>query len=212
MVSTASRNLLDAVNTVHDLYYQGGTWCTTFLGVAVLKNPMDLWAYQVLISERRPAIIIETGTYFGGSALYLATLCETLGHGRVLSVDLVPHTYRPPHPRLTYLVGDSAAPETLARVADWAGDDRGMVILDSDHSAAHVSRELDGYAPFVGAGDHLVVEDTNVNGHPTWPSFGPGPAEAVEAWLPGHPAFQVERWREPFLTFNPGGYLKRIAD
>jgi cephalosporin hydroxylase len=56
----------------------------------------------------------------------------------------------------------------------------------------------------------LVVEDTNVNGHPVMPDFGPGPWEAARSWLPSHPDFEVDRAREKFLaTFNPRGYLRR---
>ena len=87
-----------------------------------------------------------------------------------------------------------------------------MVVLDSDHSKAHVRRELDRYREFVTVGSYLVVEDTNVNGHPVMPEHGPGPFEAVQEFLPEHPEFQIDHAREKFLlTYFPGGYLKRIA-
>ena len=85
-----------------------------------------------------------------------------------------------------------------------------MVILDSDHSRDHVLRELELYAPFVTRGCYLVVEDTNVNGHPVVPGFGPGPMEAVTAFLRTAADFTVDHAREKFmLTFNPSGYLRR---
>jgi cephalosporin hydroxylase len=55
------------------------------------------------------------------------------------------------------------------------------------------------------------VEDTNINGHPvkSWP-FGDGPMEALERWLPDHPEFVRDEYRERLMvTFNPRGYLKR---
>ena len=86
-----------------------------------------------------------------------------------------------------------------------------MVVLDSDHSQAHVAAELEAYRSFVAPGCYLVVEDTNINGHPVAADFGPGPMEAVEAFLPRAPEFEVDRSRERFLlTLNPGGYLRRI--
>ncbi len=85
-----------------------------------------------------------------------------------------------------------------------------MVILDSDHSRDHVLRELELYSPLVTPGCYLVVEDTNVNGHPVSPEFGPGPMEAVEAFLETTNDFEVDRSREKLLlTFNPSGYLRR---
>ena len=85
-----------------------------------------------------------------------------------------------------------------------------MVILDSDHTKQHVLDELAAYADLVSPGCYLVVEDTNVNGHPVWPSFGPGPWEAVHEWLPDHPEFRVDKTRERhLLTMHPNGYLLR---
>jgi cephalosporin hydroxylase len=88
-----------------------------------------------------------------------------------------------------------------------------MVVLDSDHTAAHVFAELTLLAPLVTPGCYLVVEDTIVNGNPVLPDFGPGPAEAVARYLALEPSlFVVDRDREKFrLTFNPGGYLRRIG-
>jgi len=85
-----------------------------------------------------------------------------------------------------------------------------LVILDSDHSKAHVLQEMELYAPMISVGSYLIVEDTNLHGHPVLPEFGPGPMEAVAEFLPKNPDFIVDRSREKFfMTFNPGGYLKR---
>jgi cephalosporin hydroxylase len=84
------------------------------------------------------------------------------------------------------------------------------VILDSDHERDHVLNELRLYAPLVSAGSYLIVEDSNVNGHPVVSDFGPGPAEAVEQFLAETEEFEVDRSREKFfLTFNPSGYLRK---
>ena len=86
-----------------------------------------------------------------------------------------------------------------------------MVILDSDHSEDHVTKELEKYHSLVTKGNYLVVEDSNVNGHPVWPQHGPGPMEAILKFIKNNPQFQVDKARERHLvTFNPMGYLKRI--
>ena len=49
-----------------------------------------------------------------------------------------------------------------------------------------------------------------VGGHPVWPSFGPGPFEAVHEILANHPGFVIDPSRERYgISFNPSGYLKR---
>src|SRR4029450_322452 len=124
----------------------GGTWKDTrYLGVPTWKVPLDLWVYQELVWELRPGLIVETGTAHGGSALYLATLCETIGSGEVVSVDIGHWPDRPDHPRLTYLTASSTDPEVVAQVAERAaGAGTVLVVLDSDHSRDHVLAELRG--------------------------------------------------------------------
>jgi cephalosporin hydroxylase len=206
----------DVVEGFHREYYergeQGGTWKQTrWMGVETWKCPLDLWVYQELLHELRPDLVIETGTAYGGSALYLAQLCDLLGQGEVVTIDTQRFEGRPQHPRVTYLFGSSTDDETLSTVAIRA--ERAstvLVLLDSDHRQQHVAAELRAYAPLVTPGSYLVVEDTNVNGHPVFPAFGPGPMEAVEEFLAANPAFEADRAREKFLlTFNPKGFLQR---
>jgi cephalosporin hydroxylase len=86
-----------------------------------------------------------------------------------------------------------------------------LVILDSDHHGDHVARELQAYAPIVTPGSYLIVEDTNLNGNPVAPNFGEGPWEAVRSFLKSHKEFEADPSMEKFLlTFNPGGFLKRV--
>jgi cephalosporin hydroxylase len=206
----------DIVNQFHRLYYEAAphlTWQNTFwMGHRVLKCPNDLWQYQEILHEVRPDLIIETGTCFGGSALYMAHLCDTLGQGRIITVDLEPREGRPVHPRIMYLTGSSVDPAIVSQLTAAARDaTRVMVILDSDHSKDHVSAELRALANLVTPGSYLIVEDTNVNGHPVDLAHGPGPMEALDAFIAERRDFTIDsRGEKFFLTFNPRGYLKRL--
>jgi len=205
------------VREFHRLYYNSGsrTWSRTYwLGTHAQKCPLDLWVYQELLHELRPSIIVETGTAGGGSALFLASICDLLGQGSIVSVDIEARSGRPEHERITYLTGSSTAPEIRRDVEDLVGERNPvLVILDSDHARDHVLEELRIYAPLVTPGSYLIVEDTNVNGHPVSPDHGPGPMEALNAFLGETDEFSVDLDREKFfLTFNPRGYLRRRAE
>jgi cephalosporin hydroxylase len=208
------------VNEFHRLYYglgrRGSTWRDTWwFGVPIMKSPLDLWIYQEILNETRPDVIIETGTARGGSALFLAMMCDFIGRGEVISIDIRATPGRPSHDRIRYFHGSSIDPDIIAQVVESVRNHRRvMVLLDSEHSREHVLRELESYSPLVTEGCYLIVEDTNVNGHPVWPHYGPGPMEAVDEFLLQHPDFARDEGREKFLmTFNPGGYLRRrVAD
>src|SRR3954452_14738411 len=106
---------------------------THWLGTKVVKPPFDLWVYQEIIYETRPDVVVETGTYRGGSAHFMASVFDLLGHGRVMTID-IEHQERPEPPRIAYLSGDSIAAETVARVRESIGPDESvMMILDSAH-------------------------------------------------------------------------------
>jgi cephalosporin hydroxylase len=203
------------VRDFHRLYYKNrGTWMSTrWLGHQVAKCPLDVWVYQELIFETKPDVIIETGSWRGGSALYLASLFDLIGSGRVITIDVHVVEGQPEHSRLAYLIGSSTAPEVVQQVKDSIGsDERVMVILDSNHRRDHVIEELRAYAPLVTKGNYLIVEDTNVNGHPVRPRHGPGPMEAVDDFLAESDGlFEIDSGCEKFLlTFNPRGYLRRV--
>ena len=207
----------DVINQFHRLYYDseafGQTWTnTTYLGVPIYKCPLDLWIYQEMIFELRPDLIIETGTCRGGSALYIASLFDLVDHGKIVTIDIEEKESRPKHERITGITGSSTADNTLQKLdQELNGCSSVMVILDSDHKKDHVLKELAIYSKLVTVGSYLIVEDTNVNGHPVLPDHGPGPMEAVEEFLDTNKGFEVDTAKEKLLlTFNPRGYLRRV--
>jgi len=204
----------EIIDDFHKLYYNSAVWATNtkWFGIPSQKCPLDLWIYQEIIHELQPDLIIETGTCFGGSTLFLAQICDLIGKGRVVSIDIALRDGLPEHNRIFYLVGNSLEPAILASVATLTKDaEKILVILDSDHSRDFVLKEMGYYAPFVSKNSYLIVEDTDVNGHPICLDHGPGPAEAVSIFLRTHPEFEIDRSREKFLmTQNPGGYLRKI--
>lgn len=208
----------EIVQGFHHLYYDshilGKSFFDTFwLGVSTLKCPMDLWVYQEILHELKPDLIIETGTANGGSALFLASMFDLIGKGEIVTIDIEKNERRPQHKRIQYLHGSSTSDEIVGAVKKIAADKPTvLVILDSDHSQAHVSRELTIYAPLVTKGSYLIVEDSNVNGHPVAPEHGPGPMEALDEFLITNKNFVIDAEREKFLmTFNPRGYLRRTT-
>jgi cephalosporin hydroxylase len=167
--------------------------------------------YQEILVETKPELIVETGTYRGGSALFLASVCDLVGRGEVVSIDIEPlREDYPEHPRITYLGGRSSTdPEVVAKIRERSADRPILVILDSDHSQAHVEAELAAYAPLVPVGCYVIVEDSNIGR--IRKDLMPGPLEAIERFLAGTDEFEIDREREKFLiTFNPSGYLRRI--
>lgn len=202
----------DIVLKFHRLYYDaaltGGTHKnTSFFGIPTRKCPLDTWLYQEIVYEKRPDVIIECGTSHGGSALYLASICDLIGTGEIITID-IEDLPRPQHKRITYLLGSSTAPEIVEKVKALIKDKKKvMVILDSDHSKDHVLKELQIYNKFVTPGQYMIVEDTNVNGHPVYPEHGPGPWEALDEFLKTNSDFRESDTGSKFLlSFNPRGY------
>lgn len=205
----------------HKMYYHSKSfgvesWGNTYwMGIPVLKCPLDLWLYQEIMFKVRPDLVIETGTAHGGSALYLANLMDILGNGGVLTVDVSDKEWnwpRPKHPRITFHTGDSTSPEFFKMAIEKSTGKKVMVILDSDHHKSHVDKEISLFSPLVSPGSYLIVEDTNINGNPVGSDFGPGPMESVSEFLGRSKDFAVDvAMGKFFMSFNPFGYLCRVV-
>jgi cephalosporin hydroxylase len=194
------------------------TWrMNRFLGVQTWQNPFDVWITLEIIHEVKPDVIIETGTFKGGSAALWAMFLEHVNpEGRVITIDIknmsakarrLPISRR----RVDYLIGGSTDAEIIEEVRRRVAGKRVLVILDSLHDKQHVLDELRAYAPLVRQGSYIVVQDTSLNGHPVGLAHGPGPYEAVEAFLAETDDFVADRSRERLLmTGNPMGFLQRV--
>lgn len=204
-----------AVTLFQKLYYKKDSqtiFDTYWMGVPALKCPLDLWVYQEILFETKPDIVIECGTKKGGTSFFLASLCDLMGKGRIVTIDITNFPDKPNHERITYLHGSSTSKEIESKVKDLITEgEKVMVILDSNHRRHHVLDELRIYNKLVTKGNYLIVEDTNINGHPVFCNYGPGPMEAVNIFLKENNDFIIDRSREKFMmTFNPKGYLKKI--
>ncbi len=206
----AFRRSLEAV-IVRTGHLSGVEW----LGRSIWQFPMDAWLIQEVITSLKPRLIVETGTHRGGSAFFFATLFDLLDiPGEVISIDVAAEQ-TVPHPRITYLAGSSVDPDIVGQVSQRAEAVGGqvLVILDSDHNAAHVAREMASYAPLVPVGGLIHVQDGWVDQLRPGRGFGDGPTIAVKAFLAANPAFVLDEEIEHryLLSIHPYGWLRRVS-
>lgn len=184
----------------------------TWLGVPVWQLPGDLIRLQNVVFESKPRWIIETGTKFGGSALFFSSMLHLLGleGGGVLTVDIelkeeAKSLFRD-HPlgRLVRVAieGDAASEAVATRFREEIAKNPGpvMVFLDDNHNADHVHRELQLYSPLVGTGSYVVVADTvfeDLAGTPVGAATDKYPDVATS-----NPRVAVDRFLEENSTFE----------
>ena len=167
----------------------------------------------------------------GGSLIFYASLCKAMDKGRVVGIDI---EIRPPNrqaiashalsPLVTLIEGSSTAPEVVRQVRGLIKPgETALVILDSNHTYAHVAAELEAYAPVVTPGSYIVATDGIMldladvpRGLPGWESDNP--SAAAREFAQRHPEFAIEQPAWPFcesdLTANithwPDAWLKRV--
>jgi cephalosporin hydroxylase len=187
---------------------------TTWAGQPIWQNVLDLWTIQETISEIKPALLIETGTNKGGSALFYAHLMDLLGTGHIVTIDIL-KLHELEHPRVDFLLGSSTDPEIVAEVSRRAAEADGpvMVILDGDHSREHVAKELELYAPLVTPGSLLLSQDGVIDQLGLFRDTRPGPLPANVDFLKCHPEWEhdTERNERFLLSHHPVGWLRRRA-
>jgi cephalosporin hydroxylase len=194
------------------------TWFRNrFMGIPTWQNPMDVWVTLEIVWDVKPDVILECGTFKGGSALLWAMFLEHVNpKGRVITIDLQPQAWEARSRKLAiervdFLYGSSTAPEIVAQVRERVQGKRVLAILDSSHTRDHVFAELSAYADMIEAGSYIIVQDGAVCGHPVEAEPCPGPYEAVEDFLAQDDRFAAVREHERHLmTSNTLGYLKRV--
>lgn len=207
-----------------------GWFRNQWLGVPIWQLPDDLIGLQQAVSSIRPALIIETGTKYGGSALFFASLLSLLdlNESSIVTIDITPTPEaddvrrNQPLSRFVrnWLTGSSLDSEVLKVVEEAVVDARGpvLVFLDDWHGGDHVLAELRAYEKFVGEDGLLIVADTSfadLAGTPVAPFrslVDSNPRTAINEFLAETKSF--ERC-ETFLSASglsnfADGYLRRV--
>lgn len=186
---------------------------TTYFGVRAMKSPLDYWVYQEIVHEQKPDFIIEIGNRFGGSTLALAHLCDLVGHGRLIGLDIAHGDIHPTvleHPRITLIEGDACSSFEKVRSLIPLGANV-LVIEDSAHTFENTLNVLNTYGVFILKGGYMIVED-GICHHGLDIGPNPGPYEAIDVFLRQNSRFEIDREREAFfISWNPKGYLRCIA-
>lgn len=205
----------------------------SWMGRPIIQLPEDMVRMQEVLYRVKPDVVIETGVAHGGSLIFYASLFKAMGKGRVIGVDIEIREHNRKaieahemKPLIELVEGSSIDPDTVARVRSLIRPgERCLVILDSNHSRAHVKAELDAYFDLVAPGSYIVATDGSMRdlhdvprGNPDW--ITDNPCEAAQDFLKEHPEFVLEQPAWPFnestwtenLTHWPDSYLRRRED
>ncbi len=193
----------------------------TWLGRPVIQLPEDMIRLQEVIHQVQPDVIIETGVAHGGGLIFYASLCKLMNRGRVIGVDIEirPHNRKaieshPLFPCITLVEGSSVDSDIVRQVGSHVRPgDRVLVLLDSNHSRAHVLAELRAYAPLVSVGSYIIATDgimKDLAGAPRsqadW--IENNPCTAARDFAAENRDFIIE---EPQWAFNEGAVRSRVT-
>lgn len=204
----------------------------SWMGRPVIQLPEDMIRMQEVIFSLQPDVIIETGVAHGGSLIFYSSLCKAMDKGRIIGIDIEirPHNRaaieaHPLSDRITLVEGSSTAPEIVAHVKSLIQPhETVLVILDSNHTYAHVLDELEAYAELVTPHSYIVATDGIMldladvpRGTAGWETDNP--TFAAKDFAAKHPEFLIEQPAWPFneselnqnITHWPGAWLKRLA-
>lgn len=209
-------------------YSYGFSW----FGRPIMQLPEDLVRIQEVIWRLQPDVILETGIAHGGSLIFYASIVRAIGKGRVIGIDIDirPHNRaaidgHPLRSHITLIEGSSVDPKIIENAQSLVKPgDKVLVLLDSNHTYAHVRAELDAYAPFVSIGSYIVVTDGVMEylaGDPrTTPDWTTdNPRRAALDFAKADDRFDLEVPPSGFneamcdvrTTYWPDAYLKRVG-
>lgn len=211
------------IDEYHILYEKARIWENNYwMGIKCYKLPFDMMIIQELIVKTKPDFILETGTAFGGSAMFYASICELMDHGRVITCDINSMVdfnkvkkYKCSE-RIEWIFGSSTNTlvfDKITKMIEHKQNPKCMVILDSWHTMDHVYKEMIMYKDFVPVDGYMIVEDSHVSENPVpWDYDDKGPMGAINKFLEKERDRWTIDWKceKHLFTFNPSGYLKKI--
>ena len=210
------RSFLSSIPRANLSGIQSGTMRYTWRGVMCNKNPFDFALYPMLLWETRPGTIIEIGSKFGGSALWLDDICIRFGFKtKIVCIDVDIERPKVRRPNISFHKGDGRdLGATLTQKLMASMPRPWMLIEDADHHYLTTKAVLQFMAPHMHAGEYLLVEDGICDSFGNQDRYDGGPNRAVTEFLAEQPGvFEVDtRWCDFFgfnVTWNPNGYLRR---
>ncbi len=204
----------------------------SWMGRPIIQMPEDMIRIQEVIYHLKPGLIVEAGIAHGGGLIFYSSLCKMIGKGRVVGIDIEIR----PHNRavieahelfdhITLIEGDSTAADTVLQVKSLVkSGEHVLVVLDSNHTYAHVHSELEAYADIVTPGSYIVVTDGIISdladvprGEAGWSTNNP--VAAARDFARKRQEFVIEKPAWPFnesdleqnITHWPAAWLKRVG-
>jgi cephalosporin hydroxylase len=190
-----------------------GHHASTYRGVPVIKSPFDYLILQMIITDLQPDLVVEIGTRFGGSALYLADLMNLQGKGVLHTIDVMGNNEDPlihDHPRIK-IFKEGFENYSLASAGNFK---QIMVIEDGSHQYTDCLAALEKFSPIVTRGSYYIVEDGIIDDLGKSNEYDGGPSKAIREFLLAHSNYEIDReYCDLFgynATFNVDGYLKKL--
>src|SRR3989344_7249757 len=139
----------------------------TWFGRPIIQIPDDMVRLQEVIYRLKPDLVIETGIAHGGGIIFYASILKAMGKGKVIGVDIEIRSHNREaleahelFPLITLIENDSVASQTIQEIRTLIPDNgTTLIILDSDHTYAHVLKELKAYGPLVSVGSYNIATD-----------------------------------------------------
>jgi len=204
-----------------------------WLGMPIIQFPQDILAFQEVVWQVKPDLIVETGVARGGSILYSSSLMHLLDKCHPLSwprkvigidIDIRPHNRlrieeHPLSTNVTLIEGSSIDPSTFEQVKQISSPYKKIIVcLDSNHTHQHVLEELILYSQLVSIDSYCIVYDTITEMLPPekyhaakW-APGNSPLTAVKEFMSEREDFIVDNqiYDKLLISVAPQGHLKRI--
>lgn len=206
------------ITTISSIYgspaERTGHFGVKYRGINTVKCPFDYTIYQMIIMDIKPDLIIEIGTYKGGSSLYYSDLLNLIGRGGVIHtidiIDYVDSDLVKENPNIKRFFGGYQNYDLQLL----EGFETILVIEDGSHQYDDVIGAFVKFSPYVSKSSYYIVEDGVISYLELSDSFSGGPLKAVNDIMIENKNFIIDRSYCDFFgynaTFNPNGYLKRI--